>query len=160
MFLLVHGYCICYPKKFRAIIGRNYISVHDTGSVKYRVYSIKCTPEQERVSTGVYENLYIQPLVRSPEKHRDSRPVNWKMNCDVITRICWRFKCIRACTYKARLTVYLDSRVHLGRRDFSSLYVTTHILCVFGLGKKHNNIWLNNQIIHTFKNKIMIFFFL
>jgi len=51
-----------------------------------------------------------------------------------------RFKCIRTRTYKLRRIVYLDIRKHLGRRDFSSLYVPTYVLCVFvGLGVLASN---------------------
>jgi len=34
----VHEIFLCYPKKFRALIGRNLISVNDASLVKYRVY--------------------------------------------------------------------------------------------------------------------------
>jgi len=58
-------------KNFRAIIGKNLMSVHDTSLVKYRVYN-KMYTRTRTVSTVVYKNLYIRSLVESPEKYRGS----------------------------------------------------------------------------------------
>jgi len=49
---------------FTVIIGENFVSVHDTSSVKYRVYNETYT-RTKTVSTGVY----IQRLVKSPGKY-------------------------------------------------------------------------------------------
>jgi len=67
---------LCCPKKFRAIISKNFISVHgDTSLVKYRVNN-KMYTGTRMISTGVYKNLYIPSLVKSPDKYRGSPPVN------------------------------------------------------------------------------------
>jgi len=64
---------IRYPKTFMSIIDENFISVRDTSSVRR---TIKCTPQTKTLSKGVYSNLYIRHPVKSPEKYRDSQPVN------------------------------------------------------------------------------------
>jgi len=71
--IFIHEDFVCYPKKFRATISKNLIFqlVHDTGLVKYRVYN-KMYTRTRMVSIGVYKNLHIQPLVKSPEKYRGS----------------------------------------------------------------------------------------
>jgi len=92
MSTLVHQHFLCYPKKFKAffltedramqnakkfkaITGKMFISIQDISSVKYRVYNKTCT-RTRTVITGVYKNLCIRPLVKSPEKYHSSRPVN------------------------------------------------------------------------------------
>jgi len=69
MSILVHANFLC--KKFRTIISKNFISVHNTILVKYRVYN-KMYTKTRMVSTGVYKNLYIRPLIKSPKKRRGS----------------------------------------------------------------------------------------
>jgi len=39
MSILVNENFRCYPKKFKAIIGKNFIYVYDTSLVKYRIYN-------------------------------------------------------------------------------------------------------------------------
>jgi len=63
MSIRVHRNFICYLQKFRAIIGRNFISVHGTSLVKYRVYNI-IYARTSKVSKGINKNLYIRPLVK------------------------------------------------------------------------------------------------
>jgi len=163
------------------MIGRNLISVHDTSLVKYRVYNKMCA-RTRMVNKGVYKKPYVWAVAKSPEKYSGSQPVNnsklWFYCLDdaVHLIVVWIYphahvQCTSYCLFRYPC-------IHLGRRDFSSLHVTTYILCVFGLGTRKkqyvktkilcyyftwsnfNNIWISNQIIHTFKNKIIIFSFL
>jgi len=174
MSILVHENFLRYPKKLRAIIGKDFIiSAHDTSLVKYRVYN------------RMYKNVYTRPLVDdSPEKYRGSQPVNnnflWFYCSEAAAHrpnACTRkrFKRIRTRTYKRD---YMCSCVYFSDdADFSSLYVTTDVLCVRILlrpgtpdeqyVKKRisiiillDPIWMNNSIIHTFKNEIIQFSFL
>jgi len=114
---------LCYPKTLRAIISKNFISVYDTSLVKYRMYN-KMYTRTKMLSKGVYKIFYIWPLVKNSEKYRGNKPVN--------NNILW-FYCL---DNVARHPVYLKARIHLGRRDFLSIYVTTHIKCVFGPGTR------------------------
>jgi len=72
MSVLVHENCLCYSKKFRTIIGKNFIAIHDTSLVKNHVYDQMYT-RTRTVRKGVYK---IRPLVKSPGKYRGSQPVN------------------------------------------------------------------------------------
>jgi len=79
---------LCYPKKFRVIIGKNFISVHNTSLVKCRVYNKQYT-RTRMVSKGVYENLCIRSKVP-----KNTVAVNLLIiiNCNFIV---WTTRCIR-----------------------------------------------------------------
>jgi len=69
MSVLVHENCIRYPKKFRALVDKNFFSEHDTSSQKYRICAMKCTPEHGMISKWcVRKPIHTQPPVKSPEK--------------------------------------------------------------------------------------------
>jgi len=116
--ILVHDNCIWCSKKFRAIIGRNFISVHDTGPVKHRVYNKMCAPEQERRVKCVYTNLHTRPLWSKVPENTEKYIVAILL----FQKHFHNFQSTR--TYKnTSYCLYLDTHVciHLGRRDLSVL---------------------------------------
>jgi len=52
MSVLARANCICYPKKFRAIVGENFVSVRDTSSVEHRVYTRPLIENAEKYLGG------------------------------------------------------------------------------------------------------------
>jgi len=69
-------------KKFTAIIGKYFISVHDTGLVQYRVYNKTYTGTRMASTKGVHKYLYIH-LVKShnPLKRRFDNVIQSHNNC-------------------------------------------------------------------------------
>jgi len=94
MFILVREYFLCYPKKFKAIIGKNLISVN------------------------LLIIIYIDFIVWMTRYVVQNLEFDSGLNVSAHARI-------------ARLTLYLDARIHLGRREFSFLYITIqHFMCI------------------------------
>jgi len=95
-----HDNCSCYPKKFIAIIGKNFVSVPDTGLARYRVYNQTYTRTRMTSKRCVRE---LRPLVKSPEKYRGSGRLNYNVlwfYCldDVVFRPCASPYTLYACS--------------------------------------------------------------